>query len=133
MSKNQYFCHLVQCIFRKIKKAICIYKYLKPRPALYGGGRAAKKENSGGLFFIGCRESAERKRPGRTKEKRANIMLRDEMREPKNKAGAILIFIALIGILISYEYDLPAALYYIAAGLYFIGMILIVVIPGRKK
>ena len=57
-------------------------------------------------------------------------MFRPELKQPKNAAGAILIFIAIMAVFITYEYTLPFAVYYTDAGLWLVGTVLIV-IPGR--
>ena len=62
--------------------------------------------------------------------RKGSIMFRPEMKQPKNAAGAILIFIAIMAAFITYEYSLPFAVYYAAAALWLVGTVLIV-IPGR--
>ena len=57
-------------------------------------------------------------------------MFRPDLKQPKNAAGAILIIIAVLAAFIAHEYTLSFAVYYVAAALYVVGMILIV-IPGR--
>lgn len=57
-------------------------------------------------------------------------MFRPEMKQPKNAAGAILIFIAIMAVFITYEYTLPFAVYYAAAAFWLVGTVLIV-IPGH--
>ena len=57
-------------------------------------------------------------------------MFRPELKQPKNAAGAILILISILAVCITYEYTLPSAVYYAAAGLYFVGIVLIIA-PGR--
>lgn len=57
-------------------------------------------------------------------------MFRPELKEPKNAAGAILVFLSVVTTAITYEYSLPFEVYYAAAAMYFIGMILLL-IPGR--
>lgn len=55
--------------------------------------------------------------------------MRPELKQPKNAAGMVLIFLSVMTAFITYEYNLTGKAYYIAAALYAVGMILIV-IPG---
>ncbi len=57
-------------------------------------------------------------------------MFRPELKQPKNAIGAILIVLSIALIIAAYERVFSFAVEYIAAGLYVVGMILIV-IPGR--
>lgn len=58
-------------------------------------------------------------------------MLRDELKKTKNLLGAIFITLATLAMCLWLDESLPDTGLYIAAGLYLIGMILIIVNPGK--